>query len=133
MDTDLRVFKIFLGGIAPVPGLVAPEEAAIAMHSGDGETSMVRHLAPELVHMDRAEGYVFEPTPDIGYSFKGHDVIEAWVTADLSKTGAIGNPHRSSPEKGRQMCAAKAARLAELLEAIYRSPKREIHLAPKDF
>ena len=132
METDLRVFKIFLGGIAQVPGLVAPEEAAIAMHSGDSETSMVRHLAPELVHMDRAEGYVFDPAPDIGYSFKGHDVIEAWVASDLSKTGAIGNPHRSSADKGRQMCEAKAARLAELLEAIYRSPKREIHLAPKD-
>src|SRR5439155_1731886 len=60
METDLRVFKIFLGGIAQVPGLVAPEEAAIAMHSGDSETSMLRHLAPGLVHMDRAEGYVFD-------------------------------------------------------------------------
>jgi creatinine amidohydrolase len=131
METDLRVFKIFLGGIGQVPGLVAPEEAAIAMHSGDSETSMMRHLAPELVHMDRAEGYVFDPTPEIGYSFKGHDVIEAWVASDLSKTGAIGNPHRSSAEKGRTMCEAKATRLAELLEAIYRSPKREIRLAPK--
>jgi creatinine amidohydrolase len=132
METELRVFKIFLGGIGQVPGLVAPEEAAIAMHSGDSETSMVRHLTPELVHMDRAEGYVFDPTPDIGYSFKGNDVIEAWVASDLSKTGAIGNPHRSSADKGRQMCAAKAARLAELLEAIYRSPKREIRLAARD-
>jgi creatinine amidohydrolase len=132
METELRVFKIFLGGIGQVPGLVAPDEAAIALHSGDSETSLVRHLAPELVHMDRAEGYVFDPTPDIGYSFKGHDVIEAWVAADLSKTGAIGNPHRSSVDKGRQMCEAKAARLAELLEAIYRSPKRDIRLAPKN-
>jgi creatinine amidohydrolase/Fe(II)-dependent formamide hydrolase-like protein len=81
--------------------------------------------------MDRAEGYVFEPTPDIGYSFKGHDAIEAWVASDLSKTGAIGNPHTSSAEKGRLMCEAKASRLAQLLEAIYRAPKREIHLAPK--
>ena len=63
METDLRVFKIFLGGIGQVAGLVAPEEAAIAMHSGDSETSIVRHLAPELVHVDRAEDYVFEPTP----------------------------------------------------------------------
>jgi creatinine amidohydrolase len=132
MDAELRVFKIFLGGIGQVPGLVAPEEAAIAMHSGDSETSMVRHLASELVHMDRAEGYVFDPTPEIGYSFKGNDVVEAWVASDLSKTGAIGNPHRSSPEKGKKMFEAKAARLAELLEAIYRSPKREIRLAPKE-
>ena len=82
--------------------------------------------------MDRAEGYVFDPTPEIGYSFKGNDVVEAWVASDLSKTGAIGNPHRSSPEKGKQMCEAKAARLATLLESVYRSPRREIRVAPKD-
>jgi creatinine amidohydrolase len=75
METDLRVFKIFLGGIGQVPGLVAPEEAAIAMHSGDSETSMVRHLAPELVHMDRAEGYVFgglRPLQDGGHRQSPH-------------------------------------------------------------
>src|SRR5262249_23998439 len=84
IDTQLRVFKIFLGGIGQVPGLVAPAEAAIAMHSGDSETSMVRHLTPALVHMDRAEGYVFDPTPDVGESFKGNDVIEGWIASDLS-------------------------------------------------
>jgi creatinine amidohydrolase len=132
IETDMRVFKIFLGGIGQVPGLVSPHEAAIAMHSGDTETSMVRHLTPELVHMDRAEGYVFDPAPDIGYSFKGNDVIEAWIASDLSRTGAIGNPHPSSADKGKIMCEAKAARLAELLEAIYRSSRREIRVAPKE-
>jgi creatinine amidohydrolase/Fe(II)-dependent formamide hydrolase-like protein len=63
------------------------------------ETSMVRYLTPELVHMDRAEGWIFDPTPDIGYSFKGNDVIEAWVASDLSRTGAIGNPHPSSTRR----------------------------------
>jgi creatinine amidohydrolase len=130
IDTEMRVFKIFVGSLAPVPGLVSPEEAAIAMHGGDSETSMVRHLAPELVQMDRAEGYVFDPQRDIGYSFKGNDVIEAWVTADLSESGAIGDPHPSSPEKGRQAFEAKAARLAELLESVYRSQPRQIRVAP---
>src|SRR5437870_12624048 len=107
IEADLRVFKIFLGAIGQVPGLVAPDEAAIAMHSGDSETSMVRHLAPELVHMHRAEGYVVDPTPEIGDSFKGNDVVGAWLASDLSKSGAIGNPHRSSAAKGQQMCEAK--------------------------
>ena len=30
------------------------------------------------------------------------------------------------------MCEAKATRLAELLVAIYKSPKREIRPAPRD-
>jgi len=128
--TGLRVFKIHLGGIGGVPGLTSPEEAAIAMHGGDSETSAVRHLAPELVQMEKAEGYIFDNHPNVGYSFKGQDAIEAWVSADLSKTGAIGNPHPSDPEKGKIAVEAKVARLAELLDAIYRQPKREIFAAP---
>ncbi|MCC6419017.1 MAG: creatininase family protein [Gemmataceae bacterium] len=92
----------------------------------------MRYLAPELVSMDRAEGYLYNLRPEVGYSFKGQDVIEAWVSADLSKTGAIGNPHPSSAEKGEVSVESKIARLAHLLEAVYREPKREIFEAPKD-
>jgi creatinine amidohydrolase/Fe(II)-dependent formamide hydrolase-like protein len=130
LETNMRIFKIHSGSIGSVPGLISPGEAAIAMHAGDSETSMVRHLAPELVHMDRAEGYVYETNPLIGYSFKGQDVIEAWITSDLAPTGAIGNPHLSSPEKGRALFEAAVSRLAELLEAIYQLPPRQVHRAP---
>jgi creatinine amidohydrolase len=129
METGLRVFKIHMPMIAPVPGLIDPEEAAVGMHAGDGETSLVLHLAPEIVHLDRAEGYVYDRNPDIGYSFKGMDAIEAWVAADLSKTGAIGNPHGATADKGRQIVEAKVARLAHLLDAIYREPVRAIRKA----
>ncbi len=130
IETDMRIFKVHSGSIGSVPGVISPGEAAIAMHAGDSETSVVRHLAPELVHMERAEGYVYETNPVIGYSFKGQDVIEAWITADLAPTGAIGNPHLSSPEKGKVLFDATVGRLAELLEAVYRLPPRQVHLAP---
>ena len=130
MATGLRVFKIHIGSIGNVPGLTTPEEAAVSMHGGDSETSAVRHLAPELVQMDRAQGHLYETDPAVGYSFKGHDAIESWVSADLSESGAIGNPHPSDPEKGRIAFEAKVARLAELLEADYRLSKRDIHVAP---
>lgn len=130
MATGLRVFKVHLGSIGNVPGLTTPEEAAVSMHGGDSETSAVRHLAPELVDMSVAEGYLYPLHPDVGYSFKGMDAIEAWVSADLSKTGAIGNPHPSDPAKGKIAVEAKIVRLAQLLEAIYRQPPREIFVAP---
>jgi len=131
IETGMRIFKIHSGSLGNVPGLISPAESAVAMHAGDSETSMVRYLAPELVRMESAEGYLYEPNPDIGYSFKGNEVIEAWVTSDLSPTGAIGNPHLSSPEKGRIQFEAMVTRLAELLEAVYRLPPREVHLAPR--
>jgi len=130
MATGLRVFKIHLGSIGNVPGLTTPEEAAVSMHGGDSVTSAVRHLAPELVNMDLAEGYVYPIRPDVGFSFKGQDAIEAWVSADLSGSGAIGNPHPSDPAKGKIAVESKIARLAHLLEAIYREPAREISVAP---
>src|SRR5215471_2449921 len=130
IETDMRVFKVHSGSIGSVPGLISPEESAIAMHAGDSETSMVRYLAPELVHMDRAEGYVYETNPLIGYSFKGQDMIEAWITSDLAPTGAIGNPHLSSPEKGKVLFETAVARLAELLEGVYRLQPRAVHVAP---
>src|SRR5579864_8296300 len=131
IETGMRIFKIHSGGLGSVPGLISPAEAAVAMHAGASETSMVRYLAPELVQMERAEGYLYAPNPDIGYSFKGNEVIEAWVTSDLAPTGAIGNPHLSSVEKGEKLFEAGVARLAELLEAVYRLPPRAIYPAPR--
>ena len=130
LATGLRVFKIHVGSIGNVPGLTTPEEAAVAMHAGDSETSLVRFLAPELVDMSVAEGHLYEPHSDIGYSFKGNDAIESWVSANLSESGAIGNPHTSDPDKGRIAFEAKVERLAALLEGIYRLPRREIRAAP---
>ncbi len=128
MASGLRIFKVQVGALAPIPGLVSPEESAISLHSGDGETSVIRYLAPEIVNMDQAGGYVYDSQPEIGFSFKGQDVIEAWVTNDLSPNGAIGNPLTSSPEKGQKMFEAKRDRLALLLEAVYANGKRESRL-----
>ena len=130
IETGIRVFKIHAGSIMSVPGLISPEESAISMHAGDSETSIVRYVAPELVDMERAAGHIYETHPDVGYSFKGQDAIEAWLTKDLAPSGAIGNPHPSSPEKGQALFETMVKRLAELLEAIYRLPPREVHPAP---
>jgi creatinine amidohydrolase len=130
IETGMRIFKVHSGSVGNVPGVITPAEAAIAMHAGESETSVVRYLAPELVHMERAEGYLYSTNPNVGYSFKGQEVIEAWLTPDLAPTGAIGNPHLSSADKGRVLFEAQVARLTELLEAIYRLEPRQVSLAP---
>jgi creatinine amidohydrolase len=130
IETGIRIFKVHSGSVGNVPGLITPAEAAIAMHAGESETSVVRYLAPELVHMERAEGYLYPTNPNVGYSFKGQEVIEAWLTPDLAPTGAIGNPHLSSVEKGQILFEAQVTRLTELLDAIYRLEPRQVYLAP---
>ena len=113
---------------------------------GEARAAKAAAVAEAVQHdLERAIGYgiplpriegvgaflqgIADRNPDIGYSFKGMDVIEAWVTADLSETGGIGNPHTAAPEKGARSFEAKVARLAELLEAVYRLPKRAIRKA----
>ena len=135
METDLRVFKIFLGGIGTGAWPRSrPTKRAIAMHSGDSETSMVRHLAPELVHMDRAEGYVFDPTPDIGYSSQGPRRDRGVGRLRISpKTGGDRQPASLVGREGPSDVRGEGSRAwPSCSQAIYRSPKREIHLAPKD-
>ncbi len=125
MASGLRIYKLLVNALAPIPGLLTAEESAIGMHGGDVGTSMMLHMAPELVDMDKAEGYIFDPDPNIGFSFTGQDVIEAWITSDLAPNGVIGNPLTSTAEKGKRMFETKVERLAELLEAIYKDGKRE--------
>jgi creatinine amidohydrolase len=70
------------------------------------ETSMMLHLRPELVHMDRAEpGFTGEMELD--------DLLQKGMRA-LSANGVIGNPVGATPEMG-------AAVLKAVVERLYRS------------
>ena len=129
MATGLRVFKIHLGAIGNVPGLTTPRRRPSRCTAATPRRRRSATWRPELVQMERGRGLPLRVRPDVGYSFKGQDAIESWVSADLSKSGAIGNPHPSDPEKGKIAVESKVARLAQLLEAIYRLSKREIHVA----
>ena len=43
-----------------------------------------------------------------------------WVTADVSSTGAIGNPSLASVERGREIVELSVAKIALALEEICR-------------
>ncbi|MFQ6053727.1 MAG: creatininase family protein, partial [Candidatus Bathyarchaeia archaeon] len=80
-------------------------------HGGEGETSMMLAVAPELVDMGRARGVVPE-LPE--------HVQVKWMFDEITPCGVTGDPTRATPEKGLRMRDA----LADLLTSFIREMDR---------
>ena len=106
---ELAVLPCFLwSGPEGIGKLLEEPERSQGLHAGLAETSLMLHLAPELVGPDRpVDGLLKEPPPQ-GWSLEGA-VPEAWLTADLSQSGVVGDSRRANAALG----AALEARLVE--------------------
>jgi creatinine amidohydrolase len=121
-ETGMQLFSIMISRMGIQEPALDPNEAAWGMHAGDSETSWVLALAPELVHMDRIDKVGDYPRmPDgIQHLAVRGPVGFAWLTADLSAMGVIGNPHTATAEKGHAYVAATVEKLAGVLAEIAR-------------
>lgn len=82
-------------------------------HGGEQETSVLLHYRPELVRMDRAGDGAVSPCK-IG----SVDKKTGWMPRNWDEVSAdtgIGNPKKSSAEKGKQYVAAVVEKIAELV------------------
>jgi creatinine amidohydrolase len=90
-------------------------------HGGEFETSLMLHLHPDLVEMDRAEGTVMEEPYDLAL----HDLfasgpLSVYRTFDeYADSGAIGDPTVATVEKGEQLFDHLRTALAGLFEEIH--------------
>ena len=66
-------------------------------HAGEGETSIVLHLYPQLTRMENARGVV----PDLPDNL---DI--KWKFSEITPCGATGDPIKGTPEKGEKMFKA---------------------------
>jgi creatinine amidohydrolase len=99
------------------------------IHAGQIETSVMRHLHPDLVAMDRAEN--FQPlslrieqestllSPEGAVSF-------GWAAQDLHTSGACGDAGKATAELGQVTVERAAQRLIVLIEEISRYPLQRI-------
>jgi creatinine amidohydrolase len=85
-------------------------------HGGAVETSLIRHLQPELVDGDRFEQAREDGAASWGEWQSGTNL--AYDTIEFSESGVVGDPTESSASAGEQLLAAAAASLAELLETV---------------
>lgn len=88
-----------------------PRWPADDSHAGRVETSLLLALAPELVHLDRAEVGRTEPLPDL------LDELRRGGVASVSANGVLGDPTRASAAAGAAMLEDFAADLDRTVSA----------------
>jgi creatinine amidohydrolase len=105
--------------------LFGAEEIAHGIHGGAVETSIMLHLRPELVRMEKAKDFVpssrglAEQYRHIGPHGR---VPFSWLTQDLNPSGAVGDATKASAEHGRALVEQAARALAEILGELDRMP-----------
>lgn len=73
------------------------DEPVHSQHAGEVETSLLLHLHPELVHLERAEDC---PPPPPRPAWRGQPQM---TRLPVASTGAVGHPSRASAELGERM------------------------------
>ena len=118
---SLAVLPCFLwSGPEGVAELLPEPERSQGLHAGQAETSLMLHLAPDQVGPERpADGLLPAPAPP-GWSLEGA-VPEAWLTADLSRSGVIGDARSASAELGQALFAQLVAGWTDLLRDLLTS------------
>jgi creatinine amidohydrolase len=95
-----------------------PAELGMGIHGGFHETSMVLHLRPDLVHLERAAAAVpaeLTQYEQIGF---GKPVSFGWLSDDFGPAGHIGDPTGANAEVGKaHFEAAVETTAAALVEA----------------
>lgn len=86
-------------------------------HGGEGETSMMLRVAPELVDMDKARGVV--PLLPSHVEWK-------WTFDELTPHGVTGDPTKATKEKGILMNQALVTLLVEFIKNLDKKQWKEI-------
>lgn len=111
---------------AGYPG-ISDEEIAFGIHGGEIETSMMLHLCPERVRLDRLADFPstaaqLEREFDLLQTDPGGGRLGGygWMMQDLQPSGVAGNAAAATAEKGRAIVAEAARRLARLIGELTR-------------
>lgn len=99
---------------------VGEQEARFGIHAGRIETAWMLALAPDLVHMDRAVCEFPAHLDDPGEVRPVHAVATSgWMSADLSRSGVMGDATAATAGDGRAWFEAGAASLTQrILELL---------------
>ncbi|MGP1395333.1 MAG: creatininase family protein [Inquilinaceae bacterium] len=115
--------------------LFSDAELAHGIHGGAIETSMMLHLAPDLVRLDEVRDF-----PSLGARMaREFDHLRpdgaasfGWMTQDLNPDGACGNAADADAERGRRLVDHAAAGLVALMDEVRRFPLDRLKQGPDD-
>lgn len=93
----------------------APSEFGMGVHGGHGETSLMLHLRPELVHLERAQARVPSGLRQFEHIGFGKPVSFGWTSDDFGPDGHIGDPTGANAEDGKAFFESAVARLSAVI------------------
>lgn len=118
----LRTFLSHLGG-APVDqggSSSASDELGMGIHGGHAETSLMLHLRPELVDMERAVRRVPEHLAGYTKIGFGKAVSFGWTSDDFGPDGHVGDPTGATAEYGKGLFAAAVEHVTAVIDEAHR-------------
>ena len=121
----MAVLPCFLwSGVEGLADLLPKDERENGLHAGLAETSLMLHLASELVGeqrpVDGLPGLEGTPCPPSGWSLEGA-APSAWLMEDLSRSGVIGDSSTASAELGEALEQRLVLHWTERLRALLMS------------
>jgi creatinine amidohydrolase len=127
---DLRVKLGMFAASAMWPQLIDisdlfdAAEISHGIHGGQIETSMMLHLHPELVDMERAENFVpVTVQVEREGELLGHGAAYfGWQAQDLHPAGVCGNAAGATAKLGRELVERAATGLVRLVQEISNYP-----------
>jgi len=114
-------------GVPPDQGGVsAADEHGMGIHGGTDETSIMLHLAPELVDMSVATRNIPEQLVSNRHVRFGGTVGFGWLSNDFGPDGHIGDPTTATAERGEELFEAAVTAFVEALGEIaeFELPRR---------
>jgi creatinine amidohydrolase len=99
-------------------GASAAGELGMGVHGGTDETALMLHLAPHLVHIDKALRRVPESLADNQYVRFGGRVSFGWMSNDFFPDGYIGDPTAATAELGKHLFEGAVIGFCEALREI---------------
>jgi creatinine amidohydrolase len=93
-------------------------ELGFGIHGGTDETSLMLHLAPELVDQSAAARRVPEHLAGNRHVRFGGTVPFGWLSDDFSDDGVIGDPTVASAERGAELFETAVATFCDVLAEV---------------
>ena len=125
-ELGMFVAKAHSFGFGVPDGLFTGDELAHGFHGGAVETSMMLHLAPDLVRLDKVANFrsageaMARENSHLGP--EGPHASFAWMARDLNASGAIGDASAADAQKGQQTVDHAAIILRGVIKEVQATP-----------
>jgi creatinine amidohydrolase len=99
-------------------GASTADELGMGIHGGLHETSIMLHLRPELVDLDRAGRNIPEHLAANRHVRFGGSVTFGWLASDFGPSGVIGDPTGATAELGKELLDGAVTAMCEAFGEI---------------